>query len=453
MWQRSCGHLKIAKAVALLVWACLPGCASSAQRGASGGPAAGGPVFANGAPSQSPGTESAAAAAPSRPNLRALTVVVSAKPPAALGAEYEELARRVGRVADFFHGAAEGGFGSGFLVVDSEHGAQRFVVTNQHVVELASRVSVLFDPAQPARDLPVVYVDPDYDLAVVAVTDEPSKLPWLGLELDSTPAHDQQVVVASGYPAIGDSPSYQVTRGYVSNEHFVLTRAGRTQNYIQHTAAIDSGSSGGPLTSENGKLLGVNTLKVRRRENVGLAIPSSVVAAAIPRAAAALQRGDAPDPPEVARTTCEALLAALSTGKDGIEAVERALSGAFVAEAGWPSLDALQSESTNVVEAFTEDPTGSLIRASALRLIERAHGPGKTNGGNTCAPVTSAQNADGISFKAQLGARATEWAFVWEQGRYKLARDSSIARFSTQQILEHLGAVQPPKKKWHPSLR
>ncbi len=450
MWQRPCGHLKTAKVVALLLGACLPGCESSAQRGASGNRlVAATQAEANGAPSSSPGAERTA----TRPNLRALTVVVSAKPPPALEVEYEEIARRGGRVAEFFHGAAEGGFGSGFLVVDSEHGVQRFVVTNQHVVELAARVSVLFDPAGPARDLPVVYVDPEYDLAVVAVTDEASKVPWLGLEFDSTPARDQQVVVASGYPAIGDSPSYQVTRGYVSNEHFVLTRAGLAQTYIQHTAAIDSGSSGGPLTSENGKLLGVNTLKVRRRENVGLAIPASVVAAAIPRAAAALQRGDAADPPEVARTTCQALLLALTSGNEAMEGVERALSGAFVAEAGWSSLDALQTETGSVAEAFIEDPTGSLIRASALRLIERAHGPGKAGGGNTCTPVTSAQHTGSISFKVQLGGHGTEWAFIWEQGRYKLVHDSSVAKFSTQQILEHLGAVQPPKKKWRPSLR
>jgi serine protease Do len=455
VWQERRVHAKIAR-IAGFLWSsgvCLAGCASHATGGVTvSGVGAVAPAAAPAPASSGANSASGSSASVARPNLRALTFVVSAKPPPALGAQYEELARRVPHVAEFFHGAAEGGFGSGFLIVDGEHAAHRFVVTNQHVVELAEHVSVVLDPEQPARDLPVVYVDPDYDLAVVAVTGQSSTNPALGLEFDPAPARDQQAVVASGYPAIGDAPSYQVTRGYVSNEHFVLTRAGRTQNYIQHTAAIDSGSSGGPLTSEAGKLLGVNTLKIRRRENVGLAIPASVVAAAIPRAEAALLRGATPDPPEVARATCEQLLAALVSNDDSLEPVERALGGAFIADAGWPSLDALRTESTSVLEAFTEDPTGALTRASALRLIERARAA-KTGDLKTCTPIASGPSAELVSFKVPLGARGTEWAFAWEQGRYKLSHDTSVSKFSTQQILEHLGAVQPPKKKWHPSLR
>jgi serine protease Do len=399
----------------------------------------------------SPVSGPSAAPPTKHPNLRALTVVVSAKPPPPLSNEYQELARRVGRTAEFFHGAAEGGFGSGFLVA---FGAQRFVITNQHVVQLATHVSVLLDPEQPARDLPVVYVDPDYDLAIVAVLeDEPSSdsSPRVGLELDASPARDQQAVVASGYPAIGDDPSYQVTRGYVSNEHFVLTRAGQVQIYIQHTAPIDSGSSGGPLTNEEGKLLGVNTLKIRQRENVGLAIPASIVAAAIPRASAALLRGDTPDSAEVARATCEQLLAALAAGEDQLEPIERALGGELVAESGWASL-AARPDSGHLVESFIESPTASLLSASALRLIERAKSAASKSQ-PSCQPAAGAHDEKTASFTVHFGGRDASWVFGWEQGRFKLVRDSSASKLTTFQILQQLGAVQPPKKKWKPSLR
>ena len=375
-------------------------------------------------------------------------MVVSAKPPAELAAEYEELAQRAARTAEFFHAAAEGGFGSGFLIVDGGH---RFVVTNQHVVELATRVQVTFAGVAPLNDLHVSYVDPDYDLAIVAVPDDaPGNA--TGVELETTPASDQQPVVASGYPAIGADPSYQVTRGYVSNEHFELKRGGRAQVYIQHSAPIDPGSSGGPLTTEAGKLLGVNTLKARGRENVGLAIPASVVATAIARTEAARFRGDTPEGADVALASCEQLLNAISGGEDQLEAIERALGGELVAEGGWSALANAHEESKRLVQTFIDDPTRSLVSASALGLVARAHSNGKADP-KTCVPVSGASAGPGPSFTVQLGGHAATWVFGWEQGRYKLLHDSSSAKLSAFQILERLGAVSPPKKKWKPSLR
>jgi len=273
-----------------------------------------------------------------------------------------------------------------------------------------------------------------------------------GVELDAEAPSDQQPVVASGYPAIGSEPSYQVTRGYVSNEHFVLTRAGQVQSYIQHTAPIDSGSSGGPLTSEQGKLLGVNTLKVRGRENVGLAIPASVVASAIQHAEVAVSRGDTPDSAEAARAACESLLVAVAAGEEQLEHVERALGGDYVAEAGWSGLGTLRDERTRALEFFIEDPTGSLIKASALRLNERARGTTKSDL-KTCLPASGVSSDQGVAFTVQLGGHPTTWVFGWEQARYKLVHDASNAKPSSFQILQRLGAVQPAKKKWKPSLR
>ncbi len=374
-------------------------------------------------------------------------MVVYAKPPAGLASEYEALAQHAARTAEFFHAAADGGFGSGFLMVDGGH---RFVVTNQHVVDLATHVRVTFAGAEPVSDLRVAYVDPDYDLAIVALPDgAPGST--VGVELDSEPARDQQPVVASGYPAIGEDPSYQVTRGYVSNERFVLKRAGQTRTYIQHSAPIDPGSSGGPLTTEEGKLLGVNTLKARGRENVGLAIPAAIVATAIARAESALLRGEAPDSADAAHASCEQLLNAVASGEDQLEQIERALGGELIAEAGWSALANAHEDSKRLIQTFIEDPTRSLVSASALHLVLRAHDGGKTDA-KTCSPISTAGAAQ-PSFTVQLGGHATTWVFGWEQGRYKLLHDSSNAKLSTLQILQRLGAVDPPKKKWKPSLR
>ena len=52
---------------------------------------------------------------------------------------------------------------------------------------------------------------------------EPHPLPFDGgFAIEQAPVHDQDAVVASGYPGIAGDPSYQVTRGYVSNRSVLL---------------------------------------------------------------------------------------------------------------------------------------------------------------------------------------------------------------------------------------
>jgi hypothetical protein len=75
----------------------------------------------------------------------------------------------------------------------------------------------------------------------------------------------------------------KLSAGTISNAHLRIG-SGPYATYLQHTAPIDPGNSGGPLLDAAGALLGINTLKITGRDGVGLAIPSSRLALALLRA-------------------------------------------------------------------------------------------------------------------------------------------------------------------------
>lgn len=205
-------------------------------------------------------------------------------------------------------------FGSGFVVHwRGADGGQRLrIITNHHVMGGAREAEVrlstqLDDDAKPARAR-LLRSDPVDDLAILEVTDGREQVVDAGLALRSGAPAEREAVVAAGFPGVGRDPSYQVSEGVVSNARFGARKDDATGvgAYIQHTAAIDPGNSGGPLLDASGAVVGVNTLKLHGRENVGLAIPT-------PRVELALLRAD--ETPRFghwhARASCHLAVAAL----------------------------------------------------------------------------------------------------------------------------------------------
>jgi S1-C subfamily serine protease len=164
--------------------------------------------------------------------------------------------------------------GSGFVIEKSGH-----IVTNFHVVEGAEVVTVSFsnDEAVRAR---VVGVDPTTDLAVLRVSTPPRGLTPLRLGRSSSVRVGDQVV------AIGNPFGYErsMTAGIVSAIGRVLEAPNELaiDNAIQTDAPINPGSSGGPLLSARGLVIGVNTqITTDSASNgsvgVGFAIPVDTV--------------------------------------------------------------------------------------------------------------------------------------------------------------------------------
>jgi S1-C subfamily serine protease len=154
--------------------------------------------------------------------------------------------------------------GSGFV-----WSSDGIVVTNNHVVEGASRVTVNFnDGTQLAAKL--IGVDPDSDVAVLRV--DARKLPAAPIGTSSDLMIGESVI-AVGNP-FGLSGS--VTTGVVSalGRSVPSKEAGRTfTDFIQTDASINPGNSGGPLLNIEGKVVGINTAVYANAQGIGFAIP------------------------------------------------------------------------------------------------------------------------------------------------------------------------------------
>jgi putative serine protease PepD len=142
--------------------------------------------------------------------------------------------------------------GSGFVV--SPDG---LVVTNHHVIDGATQVSVKVGTEDTQRPAQVVGDDPSHDLALLKVDTGGSKLPTLSLG-DSSTVHVGDSTYAIGNPFGLD---HTLTTGIVSALHRDLQAPdGATiTGAIQTDAAINPGNSGGPLLDTGGRVVGVNS--------------------------------------------------------------------------------------------------------------------------------------------------------------------------------------------------
>ena len=171
-----------------------------------------------------------------------------------------------------FGGPRAQGQGSGFV-----YDRQGHVVTNQHVVQGASSVSVRFWNGQ-TYDAEVVGTDASTDLAVLDVDAPASVLSPLQLG-DSSDVQVGDGVVAIGSPFGLDQT---VTSGIVSALHRQMTAPNEftINDSIQTDAAINHGNSGGPLLNARGRVIGVNAQiesESGGNDGVGFAIPSNTV--------------------------------------------------------------------------------------------------------------------------------------------------------------------------------
>ena len=157
------------------------------------------------------------------------------------------------------------GSGEGTGIIISSDG---YVLTNAHVVDRASRVSVATAGSTRALSATVVGADDAHDVALLKI-DGASGLPAaeLGRSADVTVGED---VVAIGN-ALGLRGDPTVTRGIVSALNRTVENL---TGMIQTDAAINPGNSGGPLVNSAGQVIGINTaVAADGAQNIGFAIP------------------------------------------------------------------------------------------------------------------------------------------------------------------------------------
>src|SRR5256714_1778357 len=154
--------------------------------------------------------------------------------------------------------------GSGFV-----WSSDGIVVTNNHVVEGASLISVNFNDGSKLW-AKLIGVDPDSDVAVLRVSAKGLATAPIGTSSDLMIG---ETVVAVGNPF---GLSGTVTTGVVSalGRSVPSKEVGRTfTDFIQTDASINPGNSGGPLLNIEGKVVGINTAILGNAQGIGFAIP------------------------------------------------------------------------------------------------------------------------------------------------------------------------------------
>ncbi|MEK6861116.1 MAG: trypsin-like peptidase domain-containing protein [Nanoarchaeota archaeon] len=154
--------------------------------------------------------------------------------------------------------------GSGTIIT-----SDGYIVTNYHVIKDANSVAVVTynKNIYPAH---IIGAETKNDVAVI--------------KINATGLHDLEFgnsdnvkigekVIALGNPA---GLGFSVTEGIISQKDRVLFQG--TVPLIQTDVPVNPGNSGGPLLNTNGKIIGINRLKIKGFEGLGFAIPSNYVA-------------------------------------------------------------------------------------------------------------------------------------------------------------------------------
>jgi serine protease Do len=193
----------------------------------------------------------------------------------------EAISAAVERVGPAVVGLGRGwGLGSGVVIGEGQ------VLTNAHNLR-GEGVTVTFAGGRREAG-EVAGVDRDLDLAVVTV--ETDGAPAVAWEPERMAPGVGAPVVALANPG---GRGLRATLGFVSSEgrSFRGPRGRRVEGAIEHTAPLPRGSSGGPLVDEEGRLLGLNALRLGG--GLILAVPAT---AAVRERALLLARGEAHAP-------------------------------------------------------------------------------------------------------------------------------------------------------------
>lgn len=153
------------------------------------------------------------------------------------------------------------GLGSGFVAT-----ADGKIVTNFHVIEGATEASIVTSDRVEHKDIEVIALDKERDLAVLRIRGR--KLKPLALA-DSKLAKAGDHVVAIGNPlGLG---------GTISDGLLSAIRELPELTVLQISAPISPGSSGGPVFNDHGEVIGVSTFLLLGGQNLNFAIPINVV--------------------------------------------------------------------------------------------------------------------------------------------------------------------------------
>lgn len=169
--------------------------------------------------------------------------------------------------------------GSGFIIKVDKNTA--YIVTNNHVVDKAKKIVVLLSDKTelPAQ---IHAVDPRTDIAVLTISikdiDKSKLVPmqWG----DSSKLNEGNFVIAIGNPfGLGSTVTHGIVSATGRNISMGRPSLSLTEDFIQHSAPINMGNSGGALLDVHGRVVGINnSIFSMSGGNIGIgfAIPSNL---------------------------------------------------------------------------------------------------------------------------------------------------------------------------------
>lgn len=185
-----------------------------------------------------------------------------------------------------FYGNERYSEGAGSGIILSKTDDELLILTNNHVVEGTSELSVKFINDKSV-DATIKGTAPKRDLAIISVKVKSLDSATVSAIKLATVGDSNELKVGNGVIAIGNALGYgqSVTTGVVSALNRSITIDNNTNKMIQIDAAINGGNSGGALLNSRGEVVGINSAKYSSSgslteasiEGMGFAIPISDV--------------------------------------------------------------------------------------------------------------------------------------------------------------------------------
>jgi serine protease Do len=330
----------------------------------------------------------------------------------------------------------QGVSGTGFVFTAGD--GQSYIITNHHVITQSHNISISFEKRDGAKvvydGLKIIAADEDMDIALLAFpAGEGGTSFGQGLSFLDRPVEEGEDVYSAGFPGLGSVNLWQFGRGMVSNAHVEFPEDGRIMGpYIQHTAQVDPGNSGGPLLVQaegvptGYAVAGINTLSARFRQAANFSIP-------IDRARAFLGSALGPKPADE-RSRLEARLDTFIKGlaepRAVYEHIAKYLSNACVGEnAEYALVETLRNATSTVqddiIRAFVDSPVEGMGYAVAW-TIENAL---RTRPGRINLTVESINPNSGggftVVFNAGGGSLSSEW--INDYGNWRISAFGDFA--------------------------
>jgi len=337
-----------------------------------------------------------------------------------------------------------GAFGSGFLYNDAR--GNLYVITNNHVVSQAHTLSITFERSDGTRrkveNLKIIAADEEADLAILALPKE-GEMPFVrqGLTFLARQIEEGEDVYSAGFPGLGITPLWQFGRGMVSNSSARFPKSISDETligpFIQHTAQVDAGNSGGPLLAaqtnvpSNYAVVGINTLRAVTRQAANYAIPVSTVQAFI---------NNALNPkPETFREELDQKLTkfiARINGKTSVYPhISEFLSVVCIGEnAEYAFEEMLMKASNSVKKSFNDKLQNNFVGAMSIPIAWTIEEEIKSRGAYTAAirEITGAGEEYTVVFSINNKIVSSVW--IREYGNWRVKTFGAAASGDTERI-------------------